>query len=733
VTAFQSGDTVGRYRILRPLGAGAMGVVYLAQDPQIERLLAIKTVRPAEGVLAAGSQVTERHERLLREARTVGRLIHPNIVTLFDAGEQDGLFYLAFEYVEGSSLEQRLRAGEPVTTAEALRLAREVAEGLAYAHAQGIVHRDVKPANLLLSADGRIKISDFGIAKVVGQATELTLTGTVVGSPHYLSPEQVRGEELDGRSDLFSLGVVLYELLGGRRPFEGETLTTLVYQILHQEPPPIELRPELDPEGGPHLSETLARLLAKDREQRFADGHRVAAALAELERGLPAEVLAAPAVVPGDVAPTRLVTVSGAVAAPVATRPGEVAGEPAATRLPPGANVPPPQPPPPATPAAPTPAPAAPARAGGRSRRLLVAMGVVLLLLALGAGLRAWHRFSVARVAELGAGSPAERPPATPASGTQRPGFASPAEPPSGEASPPPEPSATGGPTPTPAASQESAPASASPPSSAEPQAPPEPRRARKARPEPAPERPVVRPEEAHSPAGEAGGEAAAGGDGEAASKPLPLRQALRENPALRREVKEMRAEKAAGLPPVDQKLDSGLALTFRVEPEDAFVLLDGTVLGRAEEHGAGRDPYVLPGAGTYMVKLRSPGMEDYRVLVRASAAGSAATVLSARLEAAKASELDFGDLELHRVREAIGFQAYPPTAQVLVDGKPVGRALRYSGRFARSATWLHLASGRHRVSVVAPGFRRRDFAVDVSAGASEAREKIEVRLARVE
>ncbi len=344
MTAFESGDTVGRYRILRPLGAGAMGVVYLAQDPQIERLLAIKTVRPAEGVLASSPQVAERHERLLREARTVGRLIHPNIVTLFDAGDQDGLLYLAFEYVDGPSLEQRLRAGEPVTTAEALRLARETAEGLAYAHARGVVHRDVKPANLLLAADGRIKISDFGIAKVVGQATELTLTGTVVGSPHYLSPEQVRGEDLDGRSDLFSLGVVLYELLGGRRPFEGETLTTLVYQILHQEPPPIELRPELAPEGGTqvgaNLAETLARLLAKDREQRFADGHQVAAALAELESGLPAEVLAAPAVVPGDVAPTRLVILSGAMAAPAATRPGEVAGESAATRLPPGADPP---------------------------------------------------------------------------------------------------------------------------------------------------------------------------------------------------------------------------------------------------------------------------------------------------------------------------------------------------------------------------------------------------------
>ncbi len=194
-----------------------------------------------------------------------------------------------------------------------------------------------------------------------------------------------------------------------------------------------------------------------------------------------------------------------------------------------------------------------------------------------------------------------------------------------------------------------------------------------------------------------------------------------------------MKAERAAGLPPVDQQLDSGLGLTFRVQPREAFVLLDGTVIGRAEEHEEGSEPYVLPGAGTYVVKLRSPGMEDYRVLVRANASGPATTVLAARLDAARASGLDFGDLELHRVREAIGFRAYPPTAEVLVDGKPAGRALRYSGRFARAATWLYLSPGRHRVSVVAPGFRRRDFAVDVSAGASEARQKIEVHLVRVQ
>jgi serine/threonine-protein kinase len=176
-----------------------MGVVYLAQDPQIERLLAIKTVRIGAD---EPSEIADRRERLLREAKTAGRLIHPHVVTLFDAGEQDGTLYLAFEYVEGSNLSERLAGPRPLALSEALRIARETAAGLAFAHGQGIVHRDVKPANLLLATDGTVKISDFGIAKVLGQATELTMTGTVIGSPHYLSPEQVRGEALDGRRRL---------------------------------------------------------------------------------------------------------------------------------------------------------------------------------------------------------------------------------------------------------------------------------------------------------------------------------------------------------------------------------------------------------------------------------------------------------------------------------------------------------------------------------------------------
>lgn len=299
MSGIDSGFNIGRYAIQKTLGAGAMGVVYLARDPQIDRLLAIKTVRLQGG---SPAEIEDRKQRLLREAKTTGSLIHPHVVTLFDAGEYEGQLFLAFEYVDGSSLGEKLAAEGTPKLGEALRIAREAAEGLGHAHTRGIVHRDVKPANILITSGGQVKVGDFGIAKIVGQATELTVTGTVIGSPHYLSPEQVRGEPLDGRSDVFSLGVVFYELLGGSRPFDGETFTTLLYQILHQEPPPIRLKPALVP----MVADVLRKMLAKDRNQRYADGTETARALLDLSRQLPQELLAEPAVADTTVEPTRL-------------------------------------------------------------------------------------------------------------------------------------------------------------------------------------------------------------------------------------------------------------------------------------------------------------------------------------------------------------------------------------------------------------------------------------------
>src|SRR4051812_8496050 len=273
-----------------------MGEVYLAEDPQIDRRLAIKTVR----LVGRPQEIEDRKRRLLREARAAGRLLHPNIVTLFDAGEAEGLLYLAFEFVEGVDLAGRLDSPSRLSLRDVLRIARQAADALDYAHSHEIVHRDIKPSNILLDRAGRVKLADFGIAKMAGQSTELTMAGSVIGSPQYLSPEQIRGDDLDGRSDIFSLGVVLYEMLSGRRPFEGDTITTLVYQILHKDPPPVsELR------AVPPRVETLLRgMLAKGRDERIPTAGEVARELAGIEAELSDETLSAPASGPLD--PTRV-------------------------------------------------------------------------------------------------------------------------------------------------------------------------------------------------------------------------------------------------------------------------------------------------------------------------------------------------------------------------------------------------------------------------------------------
>ncbi|MRR12442.1 serine/threonine protein kinase, partial [bacterium] len=238
---------IGRYEILRPLGKGAMGVVYLARDPQIERTLALKTVR-FDGPSQSFS-ISEAKARFLKEAKISGRLQHPNIVTVFDVGEDEGTLYLAMEYISGGALSQRLSDGLDFPIADRIRILSEVADALAHAHQRGVIHRDVKPANILLTEASVAKVTDFGIGKLLTGDTDLTSTGQMVGSPAYMSPEQIRGDKLDVRSDIFSLGVVLYQTLTLKKPFPADTLTTLVYQILHNEPEdPLVHNDELPPE-----------------------------------------------------------------------------------------------------------------------------------------------------------------------------------------------------------------------------------------------------------------------------------------------------------------------------------------------------------------------------------------------------------------------------------------------------------------------------------------------------
>ena len=209
--------TIGRYRVTGELGRGAMGVVYRGVDPSLDRPVAIKVIATRVGAVSASSE--ELEARFLREARVAARINHPGVVTVYDAGREGDSLYLVMELIEGESLAERLSRGDYPTQTEALGLVARVAEALASPHNLGIIHRDVKPANIMLTKDGGVKVADFGVAKAVGEETNLTRTGIVVGSPAYMAPEQVRGQELDGRTDLFSLGVVLYELLLRRKPF----------------------------------------------------------------------------------------------------------------------------------------------------------------------------------------------------------------------------------------------------------------------------------------------------------------------------------------------------------------------------------------------------------------------------------------------------------------------------------------------------------------------------------
>ncbi|MGA2197109.1 MAG: protein kinase [Bryobacteraceae bacterium] len=227
-------DRIGRYKIVRELGRGAMGVVYHAIDPNIGRPVAIKTINL--GAVPNAQDQERMRERLFREARSAGILSHPGIVTIYDVEQQDSLAYIAMEYVDGPTLDQLLSGPLPLAPERIFSIFGQTAAALDYAHGKGIVHRDIKPANIMIAADGTAKITDFGIAKITA-SEQFTVTGSIVGTPHYMSPEQVQGQTVDGRSDQFSLAVIAYEVLTGEKPYTGEHLTTVVYKIVAEEPP----------------------------------------------------------------------------------------------------------------------------------------------------------------------------------------------------------------------------------------------------------------------------------------------------------------------------------------------------------------------------------------------------------------------------------------------------------------------------------------------------------------
>lgn len=251
---------IGRYEIIELIGQGAMGMVYKALDPLIERTVAIKTV----SIARLKEEGSEFEARFLREAQSAGRLSHPNIVTIYDVGEADDFAYIAMEYLRGTTLREVMNIG-PMPLDLVMSTALQVAEALAYAHDHGVVHRDIKPSNIVITLPhGRVKLTDFGIAHLVN--SDRTYAGLMLGSPRYMSPEQTMGRDINGCSDIFSLGAVLYEMVTGAYAFDGESLPTILYRVINfLPPPPAQVRPETTP----LLDSIIMRMLSKQSDARM--------------------------------------------------------------------------------------------------------------------------------------------------------------------------------------------------------------------------------------------------------------------------------------------------------------------------------------------------------------------------------------------------------------------------------------------------------------------------------
>jgi serine/threonine-protein kinase len=253
-------STIGRYQILEKVGQGGMGVVYRAHDTLLEREVALKIIS------ASIEGNPELRERFFREARAAGQLSHRNIITIHDLGEHDGQPYLAMEYLTGEDLQKRLSRPEPMSLARKLEIAADICDGLAYAHRRGLVHRDIKPANIFITDEGMVKLLDFGLARMV--TSELTASNMMLGTLNYMAPEQVRGERTDHRADIFSFGVVLYEILSGRKAFQGDSFATTLYKILQDVPEPLQ---NIDASLPHEVVRLVEKSIAKLKEERYQD------------------------------------------------------------------------------------------------------------------------------------------------------------------------------------------------------------------------------------------------------------------------------------------------------------------------------------------------------------------------------------------------------------------------------------------------------------------------------
>jgi serine/threonine protein kinase len=268
--------TFGRYEILDKLGEGAMGVVYRARDASLGRVVALKMLSADLGA------EEELHQRFQREAEAIGRLSHPNIVTVYDVGESSGQLYMAMELLEGDDLRSLIEKRAAIALADRVRILIQICTGLAYAHSRGVVHRDIKPANILIGSDGRAKILDFGLARVSARST-ITRRGVILGTPDYMAPEQAMGKGVDRRSDVFSAGAVFYEFLTLEKPFKGKTLHAVLYQIISDDPEPVLT---VNPEVPVRLASIVHRMLRKDPDLRYGAMEDVARDLSEIHAAL---------------------------------------------------------------------------------------------------------------------------------------------------------------------------------------------------------------------------------------------------------------------------------------------------------------------------------------------------------------------------------------------------------------------------------------------------------------
>lgn len=313
-------ERLGRYEIVRELGRGAMGVVYEGRDPNIGRRVAIKTAR--RDVMESSTRADELMARFLREARAAGSLSHPNIVTIYDADEENGVAYIAMEFLDGTDLHKLIEQKRRFTTEQVLGITSTVCRALAHAHAHGVVHRDIKPSNIVMLENATIKVADFGIAHV--SDSQLTQEGSMIGTPHYMSPEQFMGHAVDGRSDLFSVGVIVYEMLTGERPFHGGSINAVMHNVLYTNPVPPH---QLNFDVSECLSRVVLKALSKDPKKRYQTAEAMADALWECTKEHPdPRVTQITSVNPANLAATVMAEASGEATVAMQTSSAGVSG-----------------------------------------------------------------------------------------------------------------------------------------------------------------------------------------------------------------------------------------------------------------------------------------------------------------------------------------------------------------------------------------------------------------------